>query len=198
MVFELAVGQWESARDRFTQHVLPVVDRDFAPTDAPSALWRLQLARPEARLPWAPVHANSVRHFVDREDPYALLHDLLALCGAGDVARLDAWAQVAPVRVPRQATLRLMAFALARFAAEDYRAAAEGIEEALPHIPQLGGSRAQNELFAEILTLARVRSHARGRGQRLRPTRKASPRVHTRSETSLPVRSLQETQIFNR
>jgi hypothetical protein len=47
-VFELAIGRWVPARQRFDAEILPAVLQGYtALTDAPSALWRLSLAAGE-------------------------------------------------------------------------------------------------------------------------------------------------------
>src|SRR5690606_19621119 len=84
VVFELAVGHWARARQRFDAGILPaVLEGDTALTDAPSALWRLSLAAGEAcHLPWDPVITRAKSQLGGQ--PFVELSHLLAFAGGGE------------------------------------------------------------------------------------------------------------------
>lgn len=160
LVFELAVGEWESARARFETYVLPVArESDQAVTDAPSGLWRIALHSPSPMaLPWDDVARRARERLSQERDPYSELHDLLALAGAGDAGRIYDWMDERRWYRERNPTLLRFAHAFGALANGKLLSAAAHFERALPELPTLGGSRAQNELFYEIheLTLDAV------------------------------------------
>ena len=153
-VFELALGEWDAAYARFRRFVLPAaVSGQDALTDAPAMLWRLALAAPRpVRLPWEPVRATALESLTRPSDPYVELHGLLALAGAGDAESLDWWlARRDPAGLSRAERLVWqMGEGLRSYASGDYRRAAAKLAEAVPNVSEIGGSRAQNELFVEI------------------------------------------------
>ena len=155
LVFELAVGDWETARGRFESHVLPAAhDSDHAVTDAPSGLWRLALRAPwPNELPWEDVAKRARARLDDERDPYVELHDLLAVAGVGDAARIYDWIDHRRWSHERNTTLLGFAQAFGALASGKLLSAAAHFERALPELPSLGGSRAQNELFHEIHAL---------------------------------------------
>jgi hypothetical protein len=157
-IFELAVGQWDAAFARFEEHILPVAaSTDDALTDAPAMLWRLRLyaGRPVV-LPWEPVRKTAARKLPRASDPYLALHCILALAGAGDVRTLDRWIKTRPqgTSFDEDKLLTQLAIGLRAFAATDYRLAAGVLHSSAPKVSQLGGSRAQNELFRTISDLS--------------------------------------------
>jgi hypothetical protein len=160
LVFELAVGAWNDAHARFVEHVLPAA-RTHAATDAPAGLWRLALTAPHpVQLPWAEVHTGAVARLGTPRDVYVKLHDLLALAGAGDTARLNGWLRQQRQSCDADLTLAAFARALCSYSAGDYAHAASSFSEALPGLSALGGSRAQNQLFHAIFQTASYRSAA--------------------------------------
>lgn len=157
-VFELALGCWDDAHARFLEHVLPAaIDGEDALTDAPAMLWRLQLAasRP-VELPWEPVGATALRSLRGAADPYVEAHGLLALAGARDVANLDRWlaARGSSTRSVDN-LLTTLGEGLRAYVVGDYTHAANALSEVVPNMAEIGGSRAQNELFVEIETVCR-------------------------------------------
>jgi hypothetical protein len=156
-VFEIAVGEWEAALNRFETHILPAATRGYdALTDAPAMLWRLQLAAPRpASLAWDPVRATAVRRLTQPSSPYVEVHCLLALAGAGDLDSLDQWLRErSATEDPRAKLLDQMGIGLRAFAAEDYELAAMLLSSAAPKMSTLGGSHAQNQLFGDIAEVA--------------------------------------------
>jgi hypothetical protein len=152
LVFELAVGAWHDAHDRFVREVLPAANkRGDAATDGPSGLWRLSLSAKDAvALPWQQVHASALARLGAASDPYVTLHDLLALAGAGDTESIDYWERHHVVEGDHGRILRAFGRALRSYAEGDFETSARTFAQALPGLPAIGGSRAQNELFVDI------------------------------------------------
>jgi hypothetical protein len=157
-IFELALDQWDAAFARFDEHILPVAaSTDDALTDAPAMLWQLRLcAGGPVVLPWEPVRKTAARKLPRASDPYLALHCILALAGAGDVRTLDRWINTRPqgTSSDEDKLLTQLAIGLRAFAATDYRLAAGVLHSSVPRVSQLGGSRAQNELFRAISDLS--------------------------------------------
>ena len=74
-IFELALGEWDSAHRRFLSEVLPIAASTAeALTDAPALLWRLALSAPEpVLLPWEPIRRTALAHMHDTPDPFVQL-----------------------------------------------------------------------------------------------------------------------------
>lgn len=167
-VFELELGLWDAAYARFCDHLLPAAaETTDALTDAPALGWRLWLAADSPNgFPWEPVRHAAAARLDSRDDPWVDLHNALALAGAGDLDTLSRWFQSRRAR-PRTTRDHLMLQV-----AEGLRAHASGempraemiLADALPRIPEIGGSRAQNQLFAQIVEACRRRVDAAGRG----------------------------------
>jgi hypothetical protein len=160
-VFELATGRWDEAHARCMCEVLPAVCAGDAYTDGPSLLWRLSLTAGGAVvLPWETVRDAAIEGVREPCSSYVALHHLLAFSGAGDVSSIERWRH----RRERDASslgehvLSRMAEGLSAFAGEDYSRAAVTLAATAPHVWRLGGSRAQNELFALISLEARGRA----------------------------------------
>ena len=153
-VFELGLGFWHDALARFQREIRPYAfASNDALTDAPSLLWRLHLHAPgSVSLPWAEVHRTARRNLRRARTPYIQLHNLLALCGAGDLATLDGWLETKTSVDGTRAEQLLwrMGHGLRAYAAGEYLEAACILAETLPSISEIGGSRAQNELFHEL------------------------------------------------
>jgi hypothetical protein len=166
-VFELALGDWDAAHARFQKFVLPAAATgQDALTDAPAMLWRLSLEAPRpVRLPWEPVRATALESLRRPADPYVELHGLLALAGARDAESLEQWlARRGPAGLPRAERLVWrMGEGLQAYASGNYRRAAAMLSEVVPHVSEIGGSRAQNELFVAIEKACRRLVEADGR-----------------------------------
>ena len=156
-IFEIAVGKWEAALNRFETHILPVATHTYdALTDGPAILWRLQLAAPgPVTLAWEPVHFTALHRLTHPSSPYVELHCLLALAGAADVEGLDRWLHGRrATEDPRAKLLAQMGVGLRAFAAGDYELSALVLATAVPRVSELGGSHAQNLLFEDIAALS--------------------------------------------
>jgi hypothetical protein len=155
LVFELAAGDVASAAARFRAHVLPAILSGEALTDGPSALWRLTLAAPGLRLEWAPARLAALEYLqAGAPDPYVRLHSLLALAGAGDLVSLDAWVARARPTTAEDQTVLDLGRAFAALVRGDHRRAHALLGAALPGLPAVGGSHAQNELFRRLYRLS--------------------------------------------
>ena len=153
-VFDLSLGKWHAALARFQKQILPVVVTSFdALTDAPALLWRLSLAvdAPVA-LPWKPVHLRALASMKQPRSAFVEIHNLLALAGARDFDSLERWLQERRFSASsRTETIVFrIATALRSFIAGSYEVAATTIESVMPHLAEIGGSRAQNDLFRQL------------------------------------------------
>jgi hypothetical protein len=153
-VFELAVGDWKAAYDRFLEELLPIAATSHdALTDAPALAWRLQLrGGNRAVLPWETLRQSALPSLDSSADPFVELHDLLALAGARDLDGIAAWreARLDGPRSTSSGILVRMADALGAYAQKHYRRAADLLGGVLAALPSIGGSGAQNELFREM------------------------------------------------
>jgi hypothetical protein len=153
-VFELALGHWEAAFARFQEHILPTAaTTEDALTDAPALAWRLSLAaRVPLELPWEPLRVRALARLRRPSTPYVELHNLLALAGAGDLTSLDRWLQRQrpAARSRSEALVGRMAVALRAYAAGEYGQATTVLADVVPYIGEVGGSRAQNQLFKQL------------------------------------------------
>jgi hypothetical protein len=157
LVFELGEGDWSAAHPRFVQSILPhAQSSDRAVTDAPQALLRLCWAAPtETRLCWRQIARPAVARLARDGHPFRVLHDLLAAAGARDLGAIDWWSKRKGGAAPPG--LKAAAAGLRAFSTRDDVVAVQRLSEALPHLSNWGGSEAQNELFHEMLRVARRR-----------------------------------------
>jgi hypothetical protein len=158
-VFELAVSDWDAAYVRFCELILPAVERGEAATDAPAMLWRLRLdARRPTPLPWEVVRKYAIESLASEADRFVVLHDLLALAGAGDVDSIDSWLASPTIdEADGGVVLVRLGEGLRAFAAEDYGSAAAVFDATLPRLVEVGGSDAQRQLFVRMGRLAAAR-----------------------------------------
>lgn len=163
-VFDLSLGHWQAALERFRQHILPAVNDSFdALTDAPALLWRIYLASGKrAALPWAPVRIRALAAMKLPCTPFVEIHSLLALAGAGDLEALDRRMERRPAHQhSRNETFVLRtAAAIRSYVVGDYETAAAAFDNVIPRLPQVGGSRAQNEFFSQLQESARSMASA--------------------------------------
>jgi len=154
-IFELELGRWRQAYARFLQEVLPTAaDTTEALTDAPALLWRLAISAPAAvSLPWKPLRQTALASMDECDKPFVQAHNLLALCGAGDVAAIDAWLK-ANRGIAESTGQRLVvqfAQALRALATGSFGQAETMLRAILPDISRIGGSHAQNGLFRQLM-----------------------------------------------
>ena len=153
-IFELATGHWDAAHRRYLEHVLPTAESsEDALTDAPALLWRLALSAPQGtELEWEPLRQTALNRMRRPSDSFTELHNLLALAGAGDLGSLDRYTKT---RTADSFDMRLvvkLATALLAYVKGHYYRAADLLWGLLPRIPEIGGSRAQIQLFEQMAT----------------------------------------------
>jgi hypothetical protein len=157
-IFELALGEWHDAHRRFLSEVLPTAaSSGEALTDAPALLWRLALSSPEpVALPWEPIRRTALAHLRDTPDPFVQLHHLLALAGAGDKNGIEHWLRtdLRFANMKQQRVIERFALALRAQCSGDFLRAADMFHAAIPDLPLIGGSQAQNQLFGQIAAWA--------------------------------------------
>jgi tetratricopeptide (TPR) repeat protein len=174
---------------------------EHAPSDIPgelhdsiSLLWRLELVGHDVGERWQPF----ARIAAERQDRQALLfhaaHLAMALAAAGDwatgdrqLAKLRERAARDPAGTIAQALIPLVE-GLRAFAARDYARAVERLETAAPRVVELGGSRAQRDVFHDTLLEACFRAGDMDRAERALADRVARRPDHcwtTRRRTSL-------------
>jgi len=163
-LFELGLGDWEAAFARYEEHISPAAAAtDEALTDAPALLWRLTLAAPEGfRAPWAPLYQRAMTRFERPCQPFVEAHQLLAIAGAGDKSRLDTWLQARPRPARSIGEQFLVRFtgALRDYVSAQYGRAAAELDRLLPRLGDIGGSRAQQQLFHELAADCRKRNQS--------------------------------------
>jgi len=142
--------------------------------DSISLLWRQDLVGlPVGPARWAPLAAIAR----DRLDRQGLLfhaaHLAMALAGAGDWATAGTQLEMLRQRVPRDATglvggvLIPLVEGLEAFGRAEYRVAIDRIEPLRPRLVELGGSRAQRDVFHDTLLEACFRAGDGARAARL-------------------------------
>jgi len=162
--------------------------------DSISLLWRLDLIGFGVTERWPPF----ARIAAGRLDRPALLfhaaHLAMALAAGGDWPTADRQLGMLRGRSPHDRTglsgnvLVPLIEGLHAFAARDYRRAIERIEPVAPRIVELGGSRAQRDVFHDTLLEACFRAGDMDRAERLlaeRVARRPDRFWKTRSSTSL-------------
>lgn len=161
-IFELATGHWEAAHRRYLDHVLPTAERsEDALTDAPALLWRLALSAPEGmELEWEPLRRTALASMRRPGDPFIELHNLLALAGAGDLGSLNRYTKSCTADSFRMHLVCKLAMALSAYVRGHYRRAADLFCRLLPRVPDIGGSRAQIQLFEQMATASRRKATA--------------------------------------
>lgn len=151
-IFELATGHWDAAHRRYLEHVLPTAESsEDALTDAPALLWRLALSAPQGtELEWEPLRQTALKRMRRPSDSFTELHNLLALAGAGDRGSLDKYMKTRTADSIDMRLVAKLANALLAYVKGHYYGAADLLWRLLPRIPEIGGSRAQIELFEQM------------------------------------------------
>ncbi len=158
--------------------------------DSISLLWRLELLGRDVAERWTPF----ARIAAERLDRQALLfhaaHLAMALAASGDWTTAERQLEMLRDRSARDRTglvggvLVPLVEGLHAFAAKDYRRAIERIEPLTPRVIELGGSRAQRDVFHDTLLEACFRARDMDRAQRLLAERVARrPNRHWKTRT---------------
>jgi len=152
--------------------------------DSISLLWRLQLVGEPVAARWAPFTAIA-RERVNRMGLlFHAAHVAMALAGGGDWATAKAHLEAVRARAPKDPT-RLMGDVLVplvegvhAFARAEYATTIAKIEPLRPRIVELGGSRAQRDVFHDTLFEACFRAGDAERAGRYLAERLAHRRDH--------------------
>lgn len=164
-IFELGIGNWHAAYERFVAEILPVATTtEDALTDAPGLLWRLAITAPlGVELPWQPLRRTALFSLSDLREPFVELHHLLTFAGARDRDSIDAWLRLhAPqIHSRRQWLVVQTGRALRAYVDAKYAIAAVELQRLAPQIPEVGGSRAQNQLLEKLAKHCQRRAAAR-------------------------------------
>jgi tetratricopeptide (TPR) repeat protein len=152
--------------------------------DSIALLWRQDLlGLPVGAARWGPFAAIA-RKRLDRQGLlFHAAHLAMALAGAGDWTTAEIQREMLRQRVPRDQTglvgsvLIPLAEGLQAFARAEYRTAIDRIEPLRPRIVELGGSRAQRDVFHDTLLEACLRA-----GDAERATRLLAERVARRPD----------------
>lgn len=155
-VFELALGKWHDAYQRFLCEVLPTAaSTDEALTDAPALLWRLAVSAPNPiELPWQPLRRTALACIRSTDDPFVQIHQLLALAGAADSASLRDWIQQQSpsFQSHTRRTVYRFAWVCLALSCHAYTQANAQLQAILPQLTEVGGSHAQGRLFEQLAT----------------------------------------------
>jgi len=171
--WHLATSELESGN---AVRALLILDRDLLQTsmttlgdatDATSLLWRLQLDDVDPGCRWQRLSELWAAHGVPGFWGLLDVHAAIAFNAAGHGQRarqhasaieLCAQGDTHAAKVARNATLPAVQ-AIAAFADGDWGKACVQLRALLPSVHQLGGSRAQHEIFVRMLDHAQARSY---------------------------------------
>jgi tetratricopeptide (TPR) repeat protein len=141
--------------------------------DSISLLWRLELCGLDVRERWRPFTEIARERLTRLGLAFHVVHVAMALAGGGDWPAAERQVTVLRERAPRDRTGLLGAVVLPlvegvhAFGRGDHRAAIERIEPLRGRFIDLGGSRAQRDVFADTLLEACFRAGDTDRAQRL-------------------------------
>jgi len=152
--------------------------------DSISLLWRLELVGQPVGARWAPFTAIA-RERVNRMGLlFHAAHVAMALAGGGEWATAKAHLEAVRARAPKDPTgmmgevLAPLIEGLHAFAQGDYATTVANIEPLRPRIVELGGSRAQRDVFHDTLFEACFRAGDAERAGRYLAERLARRRDH--------------------
>jgi tetratricopeptide (TPR) repeat protein len=152
--------------------------------DSISLLWRLELVGQPVGARWAPF-TTIARERVNRMGlQFHAAHVAMALAGGGDWATAKAHLEAVRARAPKDPTglmgevLAPLIEGLHAFAQGDYATTVAKIEPLRPRIVELGGSRAQRDVFHDTLFEACFRAGDAERAGRYLAERLARRRDH--------------------
>jgi tetratricopeptide (TPR) repeat protein len=152
--------------------------------DSISLLWRLELVGQPVGARWAPFTAIARERVTRMGLLFHAAHVAMALAGGGDWATAKAHLEAVRTRAPKDPT-RLMGEVLAplieglhAFVQADYATTIARIEPLRPRLVELGGSRAQRDVFHDTLFEACFRAGDAERAGRYLAERLARRRDH--------------------
>jgi tetratricopeptide (TPR) repeat protein len=169
-LFELALGQYQRAIERYEQDMRPyVVAKSMATlADSASLLWRVQIysgtsSSHPAAPPWEDVRALATPVADKPGFAFVVAHAALALAASDDqdgltmmMDRLQRSAEQGD-RCTREMVVPLVR-GLRAFARGEYATSAQLLEPICPQLVRIGGSHAQREVFEDTLLEAYLRA----------------------------------------
>ncbi len=165
-LFELAMGGYQKALDRYETYIRPSVVAKSAASlaDSASLLWRLQLycGTPPPK-PWDEVRDQAMPAAGNPGPPFRDAHAALAFAAAGDQDALgkaiDGLRTIADQGnvLAKEMTLPLVQ-GIAAFAEGNYGTAVTLMESPMRQLERIGGSHAQREVFEDTLLEAYLRA----------------------------------------
>jgi tetratricopeptide (TPR) repeat protein len=141
--------------------------------DSISLLWRLMLVGQDVTARWPPFVAIAHERLGRQGLLYHVVHLGMALAGGGDWATGDRQLEALRQRAPKDRTgltgdvVVPLIEGLRAFAAGDYPTTIARIEPLRPRIVELGGSRAQRDVYHDTLIEACFRAGDMARAERL-------------------------------
>jgi len=175
---ELAIGDVAGAARRYADHLAPPRSKGVrCLVDAGSLAWRARL-HPDWIAPPDPMPIlDEVGTLATAPaTPFVALHALLVHAANDDVAAIRA-VVVPDLTDAQAATLASVQQGLAALLEQQPRQALDHLLEALPGLPILGGSRAQQEVVLETALAAMLRLGAPGQAARLLSRHRSAPSV---------------------
>jgi tetratricopeptide (TPR) repeat protein len=140
--------------------------------DSISLLWRLELTGHSVGARWQPFTAIARERMTRQGLPFHVAHVTMALGAGGDWAAADKHLGMVRERAPKDRTglagdvLAPLLEGLQAFAASDYGRCVARIEPLRSRIVELGGSRAQRDVFHDTLFEAAFRTGDAERARR--------------------------------
>ena len=157
-LFHMERGAFEATLDLYDREIWPRVSEDFRDMcNAVALLFRLDVLGVDVAGRWEELADLAARRRRDRTLVFASLHHLIALVAAGrhrEASELvEEFEQPVSPDNDQEQVLRLVGRGLARALLDATRGAArpEDIGALLRHLPSLGGSAAQRDLFMRAL-----------------------------------------------
>lgn len=165
-LFELALGQYQKAFERYENDIRPsIVAKSIATlADGASFLWRVSMYGGEPPpYPWEEVCALATPMAERPGLAFPVAHAAMALAAGGDhdalttmMHRLQSKAEQGDTFT--QDVVLPLVQGLAAFAQGEYAAAANLLEPICPQLVRIGGSHAQREVFEDTLLEAYLRA----------------------------------------
>ena len=160
----LMLGEHDKVFSTYDKHCAPAISSSPAInifTDGASLLWRAELAGMERSSErWQALNEYRMRCF-PKPMVFVDAHGALPAIALGDAASLDAWnadveAAGANGQLPAGLVPSQLASAFAAHARGDWGSVVQTLEQVLPEVVRIGGSRAQRDLVQNTLLSAYI------------------------------------------
>jgi tetratricopeptide (TPR) repeat protein len=190
-LFELALGQYQRAIERYEQDIRPyVVAKSMATLpDSASFLWRVQLysgtpSSHPAAPPWEDVRALAMPMAEKPGFAFVVAHAALALAASGDLDGLRMMTDQLRSAAEQgdgftEEIVIPLVQGIAAFAQGAYVQSTQLLEPVCPQLVRIGGSHAQREVFEDTLLEAYLRAEQFDKAEAMlaeRLARRTSPR----------------------